>query len=252
MKICIICGHGAGDPGAVSKTYGTEADLVRKLAPKVKAELEKYKDVVATILDTSRNHYQYLKTHDINFAVYDYVIELHANAGAKDPNGNGATTGIEIWVTPREARVSVEQDICKQIATLGLKNRGVKKAEFFVINCVKNDGVSSCLIENGFIDDKDDMEIVTKQMDKYAEKLALGVANGFGLTKVKTVSVGSMVKVASNAVVGGLASNRGQACSTYLKSEAWKVSKIQTNKGVQEALLEGANTWVAIKYLTVA
>ena len=236
FRIGIICGHGDGDPGAVSKTYGNEADLVRKLAPKLKVELEKYEGVVVEILNTSRNHYQYLKSHNIDFSKYNYVIELHANAGAKDPNGNGATTGIEIWVTPREKGISVEQEICKQLASLGLKNRGVKKSNFYVINCVKNDGVSACLIENGFIDDKDDMEIITKKMNEYASKLALGVANGFGFKKgaVKPSKPAkpsmpakkSVTEVAKDVISGKY--GNGNARKKKLESEGYNYNEVQT------------------------
>ena len=66
----------------------------------------------------------------------------------------------------------------------------------------------------------------------------------------KTVKVGSTVKVSTDAVIGGLALNRGNKASSYLTSNKWTVTKIQTIKGVEEALLS-CNTWIATKYLTV-
>lgn len=188
MKIGIICGHGAGDSGAVGLGR-KEADIVRKLAPFVKNNLLNYEGVAVEILDTSKNWYDYLQSHSYNFKKFDYVIELHANAGVHDPKGNGHTTGIEVWVTPRENGISVEEAICKKIASLGFRNRGVKRANFFVINCVKDDGVSACLIENGFIEDKDDMDLLHKDMNKYASKIAEGVAEGFKLKKKKSSNV---------------------------------------------------------------
>lgn len=182
FNIGIICGHGAGDPGACDLGR-KEADIVRKLAPFVKKNLLNYKDVNVEILDTSKNWYDYVQSHNYNFSRFNYVVELHANAGVHDPKGNGATTGIEVYVTPREQGISVEQEICKEIASLGFKNRGVKRAEFLVINCIKDDGVSACLIENGFIGDKDDMDLLHKDMNKYALKIASGIAKGFGFEK---------------------------------------------------------------------
>lgn len=179
MKIGIICGHGEGDPGALGCGY-KEADLVRQLAPYVKKCLDPYAEVV--ILDTNRNWYKFFKNGGaFSFKGYDYIIELHCNAGVNDPNGNGATTGIEIWVTPREKAISVEQAICKHLATLGLKNRGVKRENFLVINCIKDQGISACLIENGFIGDRDDVTILVENMELWASKIAAGVAEGFGL-----------------------------------------------------------------------
>lgn len=182
FNIGIICGHGDGDPGACDLGR-KEANIVRKLAPYVKKNLLNYKDVNVEILDTSKNWYDYVQSHNYNFSRFNYIIELHANAGVHDPQGNGHTTGIEVYVTPREQGISVEQEICKEIASLGFKNRGVKRAEFLVINCIKDDGVSACLIENGFVGDKDDMDLLHKDMNKYASKIASGIAKGFKLEK---------------------------------------------------------------------
>lgn len=180
MKFGIICGHGAGDPGADSKTYGSEANMVRQLAPYVKKYLSQYGST--DIFDTTINYYNHLQGNYVNFTGYDYIIELHGNAGAHDPNGNGATTGIETWITTSEAQSVVEQAICDEIAKLGFKNRGVKRCDFFVIRTIKAQGVSCCLIENGFMDDKDDMTKIFTDMDGYAKALVDGVAKGWGLT----------------------------------------------------------------------
>lgn len=67
----------------------------------------------------------------------------------------------------------------------------------------------------------------------------------------KTITLGSKVRVSDDAVIGGLASNRGKKVSNTIKSKTWTVSYIETHKNVKEALLKGANTWVAVKYLTV-
>lgn len=189
MKIGIITGHGQNhhqnklyDVGAKSSKWGTEANMVRDLAPRLKRELEKYKGVTVDVLDTSKNWYDFLRYNGYDFSKYDYIIELHANAGAHDPNGNGATTGVECWVTPREKAVSVEQCICNEVSKLGFKNRGVKHENFLVINCIKDDGVSAVLIECGFIDDNDDMKLLFSNKDGFAKAIATGVAKGFKLT----------------------------------------------------------------------
>lgn len=210
MKIGIICGHGAGDPGANSTTYGTEANFVRNLAPYIKKYLERYAEVV--IFNTSRNHYKYLQTNSINFKSYDYIIELHGNAGVSDQGGNGKTTGIEIWVTSSEKGISVEQTICKRISEkFGLKNRGVKVCDFFVIRTIKKQGVSCCLIENGFMDDKDDMKIIHDNMDSYCKILADAVAEGFGL---KANSAPSTSKPTTNDTTSSKVLYRVQ-CGAY-------------------------------------
>lgn len=182
MKIGIICGHGNKDPGAGSNTYGTEANMVRQLAPFIKKYLADYAETI--LLDTSKNWYEYLQRHSHDFSGFDYVIELHGNAGAHDQGGDGATTGIEIWVTSSEEGITVEQNICQKISEkFGLKNRGVKVTDFLVIRMIKNDGVSCCLIENGFMDDKDDMKMIFGNMEDYCRTMAEAIAGGFGLSK---------------------------------------------------------------------
>lgn len=179
MKIGLICGHGDGDQGALSKAYGTEASLVRKLAPKIKAELSKYCTV--EILNTARNWYYYLQTSNYDFTRFDYIIELHGNAGVYDQNGDGTTTGVEVFVTTAEKYTTVETDLVKKLSSFGLKNRGVKVTDFLVISCIRNQGVSCCLVENGFMDDKDDMKVVHDNMDAYCKAFAQTVASSFGL-----------------------------------------------------------------------
>lgn len=179
MKIGIICGHGNGDPGAISPTFGSEADFVRKLAPLIKNYLSEYAEV--NIFDTSIIWYSYLQSNYFDFSEYDYIIELHCNAGAKNNGGNGKTTGIEVWVTSLEQAITVEQKICKALQQFGLFNRGVKVCDFLVITAVKKQGVSSCLIENGFIDDFDDMKLISDNIEEYCKVLAKAIAEGFGL-----------------------------------------------------------------------
>jgi N-acetylmuramoyl-L-alanine amidase len=243
MKILLISGHGAGDSGAIGNGY-KEADLTVEVVKLLKPMLEAYGATVS-VYPYERNAYKDITNGclKVNFANYDYVFEVHFNAGGG--------VGTEIYVTSKEKATSVEQEVMDKLSKY-YKVRGVKVMDFLVIKTAKNKGVSSALLETCFIDSSSDVKTYQSNKNAIVQAIADGIAEGFGLKKVKIVAVGSTVKVASNAVVGGLASNRGQACSTYLKSKTWKVSKIQTNKGVQESLLDGANTWVAIKYLTVA
>lgn len=235
MKIGIICGHGDGDPGASSTVYGTEANMVRQLAPFIQKYLINYADTV--ILDTSRNWYEYLKTNSYSFHGFDYIIELHGNAGAHDQSGNGATTGIEIWVTSSEAGITVEQNICKRISdTFGMNNRGVKVTDFLVIRTIKDQGISSCLIENGFIDDKDDMKIIFSNMEGYCKVLAEAIAEGFGLKKTTTSVI--MYRV--------------QCGSVYTEEEASELSKELKEKGYNTYIVTtGDNYFVQVGAYTV-
>ena len=181
VKILLIFGHGAGDPGACACGY-KEAELVREMAPSLKNILSRYAEV--TVFDTSKNMYKYLKAgNSFNFGAYDYVFELHFNASVGDIKGNGKTTGTEILVHTSETGTSVEQAIVNNIAALGFKNRGVKKrSDLLNMNtCKKKQGVSYALLETCFIDDLDDMKLYHAKKDLVINAIASGIADGFGL-----------------------------------------------------------------------
>ena len=67
----------------------------------------------------------------------------------------------------------------------------------------------------------------------------------------KPVEAGCKVTINKGAVYGGLTSARGRAVpSAQLAPKQHTVSKIQTNKGVREALLKEITSWVAVSSLT--
>ena len=67
----------------------------------------------------------------------------------------------------------------------------------------------------------------------------------------KEIAVGSTVTIKSGAVYGGLSTARGKAVpKEQLAPKVHTVSKIQTNKGVSEALLSDISSWVAVSGLT--
>lgn len=69
-------------------------------------------------------------------------------------------------------------------------------------------------------------------------------------TAKKGVAVGSTVTIKKGAVYGGCTSARGKAVpSAQLAPTKHKVSRIQTNKGVKEALLGDISSWVAVASL---
>lgn len=190
MRILLIAGHGAGDPGATARfglTTYKEATETRTVVSLLVTKLKKAGIEVDTY-GTTRNAYTDYKNGTLlsraQFHKYDYVLEIHFNACAKD-YGNGVTKGVECYVCTTESGVTVEETICKNIAAIGFKNRGVKKKNFSVISKAKSSGVSSALLEVCFIDDYDDVKLYAKNRDKVAEAIARGIVSGFGLTTSK-------------------------------------------------------------------
>ena len=93
MNILLIAGHGAGDPGAIGNGY-KEADLVRELLSKIKSILDPFSNV--TVFDTTKNMYRHLKSgKTFDFSPFDYILELHFNAGiSENSKNNGITEGF--------------------------------------------------------------------------------------------------------------------------------------------------------------
>ena len=178
LRILLIAGHGAGDPGACSN-YGTEAIETRRVLNEIKALLGGY-DAAVDIYPLDRNAYADIGAGccQVNFANYDYVFEIHFNSAA-----NPESTGVEIWVTPAEQGITVEQAIVNKVAALGYRNRGVKREDFRVIRTAKNKGTSAALIETCFISNQGDMNRYNGNFTKVCNAMVEGIAEGFGLSK---------------------------------------------------------------------
>lgn len=176
MKILLIAGHGAGDPGAIGNGY-KEADLVREVAPKLKNILSNYADV--TLFNPDEDMYKYLKSNSFNFKEFDYVLEIHLNAF------NKVASGTEIIVHNLEKGISVEELILKNISELGFNNRGVKRrTDLQNMNiCKKKQGVSYALLEICFIDNHNDITLYHTKKNDIIKAIASGIIEGFELNK---------------------------------------------------------------------
>lgn len=171
MRILLIAGHGAGDPGACDNGY-READLTREVVALLATKLDKLCTV--DVADTSKNYFEYLKTHRYDFSKYNYVLEIHFNSGGG--------TGTEIFVTTSENGVGVEAAILQHIsADVGYRNRGVKRTNFNVISAAKAQGVSSALLEVCFIDSTKDVQTYQSKKTLIVDAIVKGIAEGFGL-----------------------------------------------------------------------
>lgn len=179
MKILLISGHGAGDPGAIGtcngKTY-KEADLTREVVTLLAAKLKNCASV--TVYDQSRNAYTDYQNGSLSsrahFESYDFVLEIHFNAFKAD-SGDGMTKGVEIFAKPGS---NIEGNIVKNIAALGFTNRGVKSNGFAVINTARSRGARAALLEVCFIDDADDMKLFLAKKNQIID----AIVTGFGFT----------------------------------------------------------------------
>ena len=179
LNVLLIAGHGAGDPGAVANGI-QEADETRAIVSNLDTQLAGICNV--DIYPTERNAYKDVKagTVAVKWSDYDYVLEVHMNASkASEPDDK--TKGVECYVTTSEGSITVEEAICKNIASLGLTNRGVKRKNYDVIQAARSAGVSSALLEVCFLDDPDDMRVYSANKTAVATAIAAGIVSGFGI-----------------------------------------------------------------------
>lgn len=200
MKILLIAGHGAGDPGAVAKIDGVtyqEAKLTRDVVSMLKPLLEQYGAIVG-VYPTSHDAYTDYKNGKLvgnaNFSAYDYILEIHFNAGASDLKGNGKTTGVECFWPSRGKETGVELPITSRLVKLGYKQRQNRSGQYAVINTAAGYGKKANLLEVCFIDDADDMKIYLANKKQIAQNIADGVASYFKLQKKEEVIHMDMTK----------------------------------------------------------
>lgn len=189
MKILLVAGHGAGDPGACANGF-KEAELTREFAKIIKGKLSG-----AELFDISKNMYSFLKSGGrFDFGGYDYVLEIHFNAGAKGSN-DGVTTGSEVLLHKSATPTGAEDAMLSAFAGLGLKKRGIKRRDNLRnMNIIQKKGVPYALLEVCFIDDADDMRIYQNRKEELAGAVCAALAGRFDkMAKKELESVNDIV-----------------------------------------------------------
>ena len=111
-----------------------------------------------------------------NAHVVDLDVSIHFNSGAKDKKGNGKSCGVEVWVYSKDSKsYAAATRIVNNVSAVGLENRGVKTSTKLYV--LKNTKSPALLVEVCFVDDKDDVTVYKKNVDKIAKKIAEGILN---------------------------------------------------------------------------
>lgn len=154
----------------------------------------------------------------------DLDVSIHFNSGVGDKKGNDKTTGTEVLIYSQTSKAKDEATrICKEIAKLGFKNRGVKiRDELFVLRKTNSPAL---LIECCFVDDKDDVELYNA--DKMAKAIVKGitgkeVVEAFKSYKVKiTADILNVREKASTGAKLVTQVKEGQVYTIVEKSNGW-------------------------------
>lgn len=166
MAFNIHAGHTkSGTVGSGAKSILDESVETRKVKKALKSYLEEnnYKvydctnDKAASERDNLIKIVEKCNAHNVGLD-----ISIHFNSGAKDKKGDGKSCGCEVWICPggNSIKKTVATNICKNLAKLGFKNRGVKySSNLYVLN---HTNAPAVLVECCFVDDKDDADIYKK------------------------------------------------------------------------------------------
>jgi N-acetylmuramoyl-L-alanine amidase len=155
MRIMIDAGHGPNTPGKRSPDGMQEFNFNSRVADVMKAELEKYEGVTVLFAhESGRDVPLAERTKNANAQKVDVYVSLHADALNGVMGGHGGATTFVYKTNPVQARKLAEVIQRNLIAANGLRNRGVKTADFHVL---RETNMTAVLIEHGFMDSTTDL-----------------------------------------------------------------------------------------------
>lgn len=204
MKIGLDAGHGLKTQGKETPDGIKEWTLNDKVRDKVIRMLKDYDVEIINCDNDEGNVDEGLtsrRTMYVNTKV-DAFVSIHHNAYSGTWN---SATGVEVYVDKNNTSKDMElaQAIYKNLPSYtGLKGRGIKKANFTVIN---QNQVPAVLVEGGFMDSKKDYKVITSNegQEAYAKAVAEGLISFLKLEKKTQLTIepkykiGDRVKVSS-------------------------------------------------------
>lgn len=186
MKIGLDAGHGLKTAGKQTPDGIKEWEINDKVRDK---EVEILKNYNCEIINTDNNEGNVDESITSRRSMYvnqnvNAFVSNHHNA----LNGEfGEHTGVEVYVDKNatEEDLRLAQLIYdKLVAYTELKGRGIKRADFTVIN---QNQIPAVLVEGGFMDSKIDYPVITSEegQNAYARAVAEGLIEFLGLTKIE-------------------------------------------------------------------
>lgn len=167
-KICLIAGHGQGDPGASGGGYN-EATTMRQLVNKIKALIPNEVDVY----DTSKDAY---KQNALASTNYKNVIEFHMD-GAGNMAACGGHVIIASGFNPDSLDIALKNVISKHIGIwVGRPDGFSKRNDLQNLNVAAKRGIAYRLLELGFITNSNDRSKTIGNMDTLAKLLAEAIS----------------------------------------------------------------------------
>ena len=185
--VCLDYGHGKSTAGKRSPD-GTllEYEFNRDVGRRLKAILERHNVKVIETVEDDTDLALSSRCGVANFYKCDYFVSIHANA---DKESWTSANGWEIYVIAKGGQAEkLAQKIQKYSKELGLKDRGIKTANFTVL---ADTDMPAVLIEHGFYTNKEECEKLKSDSfrQKCAECDAKGILEQLGMAYVEVINI---------------------------------------------------------------
>ena len=176
MKLFVIPGHGAGDPGACGHGYD-EAERVRALAKRIKH----FGGDSVILADFSRNYYEDNGISYLDLASDTQIVELHMDSGPSSARGGHVIIQAGIGGADK-----YDKALAKAVAKIfpGRAATLVERDDLANPARAANRGYGYRLVENGFISNSNDVKIFNAHIDE----LAKAYLTAFGIKAAATSS----------------------------------------------------------------
>lgn len=226
-KHLVVCGHGAGDPGANGNGY-YEASFTRdKLKPLIEKYAKQLKSNTIEFYNTGRNMYADTNAGGGAYSLSGYasVTELHLDANASSgPTGGHVIVSSKFSADKNDLAIAAV--IKKYIGWWGsvVPKSGISyRADLLNLNVCANRGINYRLIELGFISNPNDVSKLINNLDAIAKEMVEAVTS----EKLSGQGSGSTPAPAPNPTPAD--SKNGIAIDNVSKDQATKmVQRIQS------------------------
>lgn len=200
MKLLVICGHGAGDPGACANGY-TEAERVRVLGQRIK-ELGGDNVILG---DMSRDYYADNGISYLDLPLDTQIIELHMDSAS--PSARGGHVIIMDGLEPDSYDLALADFIGSILP--GRARTLVQRNDLANPYRANARGYGYRLVENGFISSIEDLTIFNNNIDTLASGIlacfGFGADTSFQPTPVEPTpapQANSLDEIASRVIAG--------------------------------------------------
>lgn len=189
IKIGLDAGHGLNTSGKQTPDGIKEWTLNDKVRDKVALILADYDCEIIHLDNNEGATDESLASRVAKYIAEgaDAVVSMHHNAHLGTWN---SVTGVEVYIDKKPTANDNKLAECiyyRLVKYTGLKGRGIKKANFYVIN---QNTIPAVLVEGGFMDCINDYKVITSDAGQtaYAKAVAEGLIEFLDLKK-KTVDI---------------------------------------------------------------